>query len=496
MASVPGIKPPSLTSLARVEDRLSFLYVEHCVVNRDSNAVTITDKSGTVHVPAAQLSVLMLGPGSSVTHAAMSLIAESRATCIWVGEQGVRYYCHGASLSRSTRLLEAQAKLVSSERSRLKVARRMYEMRFPGENTAHLTMQQLLGKEGTRVGRAYMRESERTGVPWHGRSYKVEDFESSDTVNKALSAVNTSLYGVVHAVIVALGCSPGLGFVHARNERSFVYDIADLYKVEITIPLAFDLAAQEPADIGVAARRAIRDRMRSGRFMQRCVHDIKYLLTGGDAGNEGPRSLAQHPPQKEDGWAVGARSGGQHSGEGSSGPRQDFGNVDETADGNYVDGLVDEEGYRNELILWAGRRGMVPAGRNYSSDATKHTEQGTHVGSETVSDVDAVSERRVASLTSALRSDAKATEDIAQVSIHASDPSQGGGNREFGRNPRFGKGVDAVTDTSPASGSKRESATFDDAATDALTQSGENGSQDGCCFEPLDPEFDDLESEW
>lgn len=92
-------------------------------------------------------------------------------------------------------------------------------------------MQQLLGKEGTRVRRAYERESARTGVQWSGRSYKTTDFDDADLVNKALSAVNTSLYGVVHAVIVSLGCSPGLGFVHARDERSFVYDIADLYKV-------------------------------------------------------------------------------------------------------------------------------------------------------------------------------------------------------------------------------------------------------------------------
>ena len=145
--------------------------------NRDSNAVTITDKRGTVHVPAATLSVLMLGPGSTVTHAAISLLAESRATCIWVGEQGVRYYCHGASLSRSTRLLEAQAKLVSSERSRLKVARHMYEMRFPNEDTSRLTMQQLLGKEGTRVRRAYERESARAAASAavegeHGRTVR------------------------------------------------------------------------------------------------------------------------------------------------------------------------------------------------------------------------------------------------------------------------------------------------------------------------------------
>ena len=229
MSGIPGVRPPELQSLLRVQDRLTFLYAEHCVVNRADNAVTITDARGTVHVPAATLSVLMLGPGSNITYAAICLLAESRSTCIWVGEHGVRYYCHGASLAQSTRLLEAQAKLVSSERTRVKVARKMYAMRFPDESTDGLTMQQLLGKEGTRVRRAYERESKRTGVIWSGRSYKVTDFDDADEVNRALSAANTSLYGVVHAVIVALGCSPGLGFVHARNERSFVYDI-DCYR--------------------------------------------------------------------------------------------------------------------------------------------------------------------------------------------------------------------------------------------------------------------------
>lgn len=278
MSKIPGVKPPELKSLVRVQDRLTFLYAEHCIVNRSDNAITISDQRGTVHVPAATLSVLMLGPGSNVTHAAISLLAESRSTCIWVGERGVRYYCHGASLASSTHLLEEQAKLVSSERSRLKVARKMYEMRFPNEKTAGLTMQQLLGKEGTRVRRAYERESRRTGVQWSGRSYKMTDFDEADLINQALSAVNTSLYGVVHAVIVSLGCSPGLGFVHARNERSFVYDIADLYKVDITIPLAFDLAALGVEDVSAAARKALRNRMKDGKFLQRCVHDVRYLL--------------------------------------------------------------------------------------------------------------------------------------------------------------------------------------------------------------------------
>lgn len=278
MADVPGVRPPEISEVLRASDRLTFIYVEHCVVNRDANAITATDARGTVHIPAATLGSLLLGPGTTVTHAAMSLLAESRSTCVWVGEQGVRYYCHGATLARSTKLLEAQARLVSTKRSRMRVARAMYSMRFPGEDTSGLTMQQLLGKEGTRVRRVYAREAQRTGVDWRGRSYKVADFDNADAVNQALSAVSTSLYGVVHAVIVSLGCSPGLGFVHTGNDRSFVYDIADLYKADLTIPLAFDLAAGEHPDIGTAARRAVRDQMRSRRFMDRCVRDIRQLL--------------------------------------------------------------------------------------------------------------------------------------------------------------------------------------------------------------------------
>jgi CRISPR-associated protein Cas1 len=298
-------------------------------VNRADNAVTITDVRGTVHVPAAALAVLMLGPGSDITHAAISLLAESRSTCIWVGEQGVRYYCHGSSLAQSTRLLEAQARLVSSKRDRVKVARRMYSMRFPGEETDNLTMQQLLGKEGTRIRNAYARESERTGVVWSGRSYKTTDFDDADEVNKALSAANTALYGVVHAVIVALGCSPGLGFVHARNERSFVYDIADLYKVDITIPLAFDLVAQQVADVSVAARRGIRDRMKDGKFLQRCVHDVRELLL-----------VEEAQDSLDDTGAEGA----------------EFGDV--VAEGTEVEDLTTK--------LWSGASGYVASGKNYA----------------------------------------------------------------------------------------------------------------------------------
>lgn len=278
--AIPGARPTEISEIARVEDRLSFVYFERCTIHRDANAITASGENGTVHIPAATLSVLLLGPGTTMSHHAMMLIADSGSTAVWVGEQGVRYYAHGRGLSKNTRLLEAQASLVSRSRERLRVARAMYSMRFSGEDVSSLTMQQLRGREGARVRRIYRENSRRTGVSWSKRDYDPDDFAGGDPVNQALSAANSSLYGVVHSVIVALGCSPGLGFVHTGHQRSFVYDIADLYKAEMTIPLAFDIAADPPLDIGGEARRRLRDEIYRGAFLARCADDLQRVLLG------------------------------------------------------------------------------------------------------------------------------------------------------------------------------------------------------------------------
>ncbi|TNC22059.1 MULTISPECIES: type I-E CRISPR-associated endonuclease Cas1e [Amycolatopsis] len=269
--------------LVRASDRLSFLYLDRCVVNRDSNAITATDERGTVHIPAAAVGVLLLGPGTTITHQAITLMSDSGSTVVWVGERGVRYYAHGVSLARSSRLLLAQAEAVTNTRSRLRVARAMYEMRFPDEDVSTLNMQQLRGREGARVRRVYREHSERTGVDWTSRTYDVDDWDAGDEVNKALSATNAALYGIVHSIIVALGCSPALGFVHTGHHRSFVYDIADLYKAELTIPVAFDIAASSCDDIAGEARRRVRDALHKGKLLQRCTRDIQRLLLGDEA---------------------------------------------------------------------------------------------------------------------------------------------------------------------------------------------------------------------
>ena len=275
-----GTIPPSSSELFRSSDRLSFVYVEHATISRADSAVTFVKEEGVVHCPAASLSALLLGPGTRITHQAMALLGECGTTVVWVGEQGVRYYASGKSVARSSRLLIAQAKLVSNTRSRLAVARMMYQWRFPGEDTSELTMQQLRGWEGARVRSVYRQWSERTGVPWERREYDPNNFGDGSPINQALSAAHAALYGIVHAAVVSLGCAPGLGFVHTGNSWSFVYDVADLYKAEITIPVAFEVVAgyTDGMDIGSVTRRAVRDRIRSEKVMERVVRDIQRLL--------------------------------------------------------------------------------------------------------------------------------------------------------------------------------------------------------------------------
>jgi len=191
-----------------------------------------------------------LGPGTTVSHQAMMLLADSGAASVWIGEQAVRYYVHGRPLARTSRLLEAQAALVTNQSSRLRVARTMYAMRFPGEETGGLTMQQLRGREGARVRRAYRDTARDHGVEWKSRQYSPDDFAGSDELNMALSAATSCLYGLVHAVVVALGCAPGLGFVHTGHDRSFVYDVADLYNVHRLLDSEGDSDADYLVDVG------------------------------------------------------------------------------------------------------------------------------------------------------------------------------------------------------------------------------------------------------
>ena len=267
-------------SLHQVSDRLSSVYVERCHVDRAENAVIFVNKERTVRLPAAFIATLLLGPGTRITHGAVRLLADSGTAVSWVGEQGVRMYAHGLGPSRGSQVIERQAYLVSRQQQRLAVARKMYGLRFADEDVSTATMQQLLGREAARVKKIYRENAERTGVKWDKRAYVAGDaYGAGDDVNRLLSAGNSCLYGVCHAAIVGVGASPALGFVHTGHALSFVLDVADIYKAEYSIPLAFDLAAKGQVDES-DMRWAIRDRFRERKFMTRVVKDLMELLMG------------------------------------------------------------------------------------------------------------------------------------------------------------------------------------------------------------------------
>ncbi|CAB0580670.1 type I-E CRISPR-associated endonuclease Cas1 [Corynebacterium diphtheriae] len=278
MSATPSQSPLDRLLLPRMESRLSFLYVERAVINRDGNALTIKDQRGIAHVPATQLAVVLLGPGAKVTYAAMALLGDAGASVVWVGEKGVRYYAHGRPPAKTSRFAEAHARLWSNQRSRLRCARRMYDMRFPGEEISQLSLAQLRGREGARMKKIYAAEAQRTGVMWTRRNYDPQDFESGDPINRALTEGSAALYGIAHAVIVGLGFIPSLGIVHTGTDRAFVYDIADLYKAEISIPAAFEAVAAIPSGDDLNVRARIRDKVVSTRLMQRMVHDLQDLM--------------------------------------------------------------------------------------------------------------------------------------------------------------------------------------------------------------------------
>ena len=298
--------------LPKVRDSSSFLYVEHCRIDQEEKAIAVHDANGKVPVPCASLLLLMLGPGTSITHAAVRSLSDNGCTILWTGEEGVRTYAQGMGETRSSERLLHQSRLCSAPELRLLVVRRLYEMRFAEKVDPTFTLQQLRGREGVRVRDAYYRASQDAAIPWSGRSYKADSWRAADPVNRALSVANSCLYGVCHAAIVSAGYSPALGFIHTGKMLSFVYDIADLYKTEVTVPIAFRAVAEGSRPLETLVRRKCRDAMVESHLLQRIIPDIDHALDSKPATGNQDASLDSHPAAP--GWLWDPESGAVEGG--------------------------------------------------------------------------------------------------------------------------------------------------------------------------------------
>lgn len=266
------------TILPKVKDSWSYLYVEHCQIKQDHKAIAIYDKTGKTPVPCANLLVLLLGPGTSITHAAVMALADAGCLVIWCGEEGVRFYAEGLGETQKAKNILHQATVWADEKLRLAVVKRLYQMRFAEALPEECSLQQIRGMEGVRIQEAYRRFSAETGVPWRGRQYHRDNWVHTNAINKALSVGHMCLYGVCHAAIVSGGFSPAIGFIHTGKMASFVFDIADLYKTETTIPAAFTAVSFGAYNLEADVRHVCRDFFKNTRLLQRIIPDIQYAL--------------------------------------------------------------------------------------------------------------------------------------------------------------------------------------------------------------------------
>jgi CRISP-associated protein Cas1 len=281
-------KPPVMP----LRNRISVFSVERGCVEVDGAALVVTDVRGVrAQLPVGASAVLMLEPGTTITHAAVKLCAENRTLIIWTGEAGVRLYSAGQEGAAHSYRLLRQARLALDPKSRLAVAREMYRMRFFDEPPQKRSIEQLRGMEGARVRSIYRQLAERHGVEWHGRDYDRSDWGQQDPVNRALSAANSCLYGVCHAAVLIAGYSAALGFIHTGYPLAFVHDLADLYKMEVAAPTAFRLAAEGGKNLDMRVRHELRDGFRRVKLLERLIPGIETLLDAGEGEKGMPEEL-------------------------------------------------------------------------------------------------------------------------------------------------------------------------------------------------------------
>jgi len=281
----------SLHELPPFRDRWSYLYLEYGTLDQNANGLLFENKAALTAIPIDQLSLIMLGPGTTVTHAAVKALAANACLLAWTGQEGIEFYAHSTGATYSARRLINQARLATDEKLRLEVVIRMYQKRFPGEELVDKSLEQIRGMEGQRVRASYAKLAGEFGIEWTGRNYDQSDWFHATPANRALSAANSCLYGVCHAAIVAAGYSAGLGFIHTGKQLSFVYDIADLYKTELTVPVAFRLVGTEKDNLERKVRMACREAFHEAKLMDRILPDIAEVLHAIDDLGECPGEL-------------------------------------------------------------------------------------------------------------------------------------------------------------------------------------------------------------
>lgn len=278
---MPVFEKPPIQTLAPAKDRWTPIYLEHGRLEVDDASVKWIGADGILcRLPVATVSALLLGPGTTITHAAVKACADSNTPLCWTGEEGMRFYASGLTPTHDNQNPKRHAEAWAAKHRRNAIARAMFKHRFPEIEVSNYSVNELRGMEGIRVRALYTQLGFEYGVTWKGRNYNPNSWELADGINRAVSTANASLYALCLAVICSMGFLPQLGFIHEGGTLPFVYDVADLYKSETSLPAAFQAIRQEANDHGELTRTLLKQRVEETRLLQRMPRDLEALFNG------------------------------------------------------------------------------------------------------------------------------------------------------------------------------------------------------------------------
>lgn len=266
--------------LPQVKDRYPFIYLEHGRLEIDDSSIKWIDaEQGVIRIPVALLNCILLGPGTSVTHEAIKVMAQSNCSICWVGEDSLLFYASGITPTSNTRNLRKQIQIASDKAKALEVARRMFARRFPDAELKDKSLKEMMGMEGHRVRASYEEKAIKYNIGWKGRDFVPGKFELSDITNQIMTATNSALYGILCSCVHSIGYSPHIGFIHSGSPLPFIYDLADLYKEYLCIDLAFSLTLEMAGRYNkYRASEAFRKRVIEIDLLGRIGSDIEEML--------------------------------------------------------------------------------------------------------------------------------------------------------------------------------------------------------------------------
>lgn len=247
---------------------------------------------GEYAIPYQRVSMILLGPGSTVSHDALRLLARHGTLLAAVGAGGVKYYTAPPMGQGRSDVARTHARLWADEKERLRTARRMYALRF-GQILPHRDIAVLRGIEGARMKESYRVLAAKYDLPWKGRRYDRKNPTAADLPNQAINHVATFVEAAADIAVAAVGALPPLGFIHEDSSNAFTLDIADLYRVEFTLPLAFRVARESLNQPQQHLERLLRleaaREFRRFRLIPRMIDRVKELLDVDDSGGDQKR---------------------------------------------------------------------------------------------------------------------------------------------------------------------------------------------------------------